>query len=359
MASLRVLPNGNVEVRWRNHGGKGKSKTFKSDQKRRAKAFKAEVETEINAGYDVDLKLARMTFRQWTDQWKQGQRVNRDSTMRQVEGDLKRLNKAFGDRLMRAITVSEVKTWVASMKAEGLEQSTIYARYRRMKQVMEAAVEEGILRRSPCTKATVPGMGQREQQIPTTGQVWALYGAVPEGLKPAVLLGAFAGLRAGEAVALRVDDVDFMRGEIKPKVQHGGVELKTDSSKWPVPIADDMALELSKYAGRGFSDTLVQSAYGRAMTPNRMQVMVKRSADALGFYEAFRFHDLRHFYASLLISEGLDVVTVQHCMRHASATTTLRTYSHLWPDADEAPRAAVQKVFAARGDSGKSGKSVG
>ena len=56
---------------------------------------------------------------------------------------------------------------------------------------------------------------------------------------------------------------------------------------------------------------------------------------------AFRLHDLRHFYASGLIAAGCDVVTVQRALGHAKATTTLETYSHLWPSAEDKTRAAA------------------
>ena len=64
----------------------------------------------------------------------------------------------------------------------------------------------------------------------------------------------------------------------------------------------------------------------------------------------FRFHDLGHYLASLLIAAGADVKVVQSRLRHASATTTLNTYAHMWPDADESTRAAVSTVLAARAD---------
>ena len=60
------------------------------------------------------------------------------------------------------------------------------------------------------------------------------------------------------------------------------------------------------------------------------------------------FHDLRHYLASLLIASGADIKTVQARMRHASARTTLDTYGHLWPDADESTRTAVGAVIAER-----------
>lgn len=64
----------------------------------------------------------------------------------------------------------------------------------------------------------------------------------------------------------------------------------------------------------------------------------------------FRFHDLRHHFASLLIASGLDVKTVQARMRHANAKTTLDVYGHMWPERDESSRAAVAAVYAERGE---------
>jgi integrase len=59
-----------------------------------------------------------------------------------------------------------------------------------------------------------------------------------------------------------------------------------------------------------------------------------------------RLHDPRHFFASGLIASGCDVVTVQRALGHASATTTLNTYGHLWPDAEDRTRAATEGLMA-------------
>jgi len=72
-----------------------------------------------------------------------------------------------------------------------------------------------------------------------------------------------------------------------------------------------------------------------------------------GPYVGLRCHDLRHCFAWLLIASGLDVKVVQTRLRHASAMTTLNTYGHMWPDADESSRAAVAVVLAARKDSSR------
>jgi integrase len=58
-----------------------------------------------------------------------------------------------------------------------------------------------------------------------------------------------------------------------------------------------------------------------------------------------RLHDLRHFYAFGRIVAGCDVVTVQRALGHSSATTTLNTYSHLWPTAEDRTRKAATELM--------------
>jgi integrase len=71
-----------------------------------------------------------------------------------------------------------------------------------------------------------------------------------------------------------------------------------------------------------------------------------------------KLHDLRHFYASGLIAQGCDVVTVQRALGHATATTTLNTYSHLWPTAEDRTRKAAQALMiAALGNSADSART--
>lgn len=74
----------------------------------------------------------------------------------------------------------------------------------------------------------------------------------------------------------------------------------------------------------------------------------------------FTLHDLRHFYASGLIAEGCDVVTVQRLLGHAQPSITLNTYSHLWPTAEDKTRTARSRLIAAvLDDSADSGRTAG
>jgi Phage integrase family len=116
----------------------------------------------------------------------------------------------------------------------------------------------------------------------------------------------------------------------------------------PTP-PEDLALELSRHVEE-FSTTWVMcDEAGRQMGPWALRRAFRAArAQVPDLPEDFRFHDLRHYYASLLISKKLDVKVVQARLRHASAKTTLDTYGHLWPDSDETTRAAVSSVMATR-----------
>lgn len=146
--------------------------------------------------------------------------------------------------------------------------------------------------------------------------------------------------------------MDALRGFVNPAIQYPGEPLKTDVSKNPVPIPRDVAFELNKNPAKWGSATFVTSKFGRSVAPYPIETRFRRTREKVaGLPEAFRIHDLRHHYASLLVASGLDVKVVQARLCHASAKTTLDAYGHLWPDADESARTAVNNVLAAHADS--------
>lgn len=182
-------------------------------------------------------------------------------------------------------------------------------------------------------------------------QVWALYDAMPDGMKNVILLGAFAGLRVVEISALRVQDVDSLRGFITPAIRYPGVPLKTDESKNPIPIPRDLAFELNKNPAKWGSETFVTLENGRPAAPYTIESRFRAArATVEGLPEHFWIHDLWHFFASYLFAAGEDMKKVQTAMRHASAKTTLDVYGHLM-DAKESTRAAVSNALVPRADS--------
>jgi len=304
----------------------------------------------IVSGTHVAPRDAQLTVEQWCDLWIEGYKVNRESTVRQARVHIAQIVAGFGGMPLSAVRPSQVKAWVAKLRADEMEASYVYALHSRLSQIMSDAVHDGVLGRNPCSRRTSPPMGKAKVYVATTEQVWAIHDTVPDHLKVAVLLGAFAGLRVAEATGLRVSDVDFIRGVVHPKQQWPDKPLKTEGSDQPIPIPRDLALLLSASVQAYPSEMMVTNGLGTERCgPWIVERAIRDAREKIdGLPEGFTFHDLRHYLASLLIASGADIKTVQARMRHASARTTLDTYGHLWPDADESTRTAVGAVIRQR-----------
>lgn len=357
MASIKKRPDGKWRARYRDADGQEHSRHFrlknKSDTAKpgeiSAQEWLDEVTAAMVTGNYVDPKKAKLTVGEWCEIWLNGYANNRPSSVKQAKSHVKRIDAAFGKRTLVSVRPSEVKAWTAKLKNEGLADSTIYALHSRLSHIFSDAVHDGILPKSPLSRRTSPPMGKQRPFVATTEQVWALYDAMDAWTRPGILLGAFAGLRVAEAVALRVKDIDFMRGVISPAIQYPDEPLKSDTSKTPIPIPRELAVMLNRNPSILGSETIIAAEHGRAIAPYTFETRFREARETIkGLPKGFRFHDLRHYFASLLISEGLDVKVVQARLRHASAKTTLDTYSHMWPDKDEASRTAVAGVLAAR-----------
>ncbi|MDP9398375.1 MAG: tyrosine-type recombinase/integrase [Actinomycetota bacterium] len=347
MASVAKRPDGTWRARYRDDTGREHARHFarKVDGQR----WIDEITASVVTGAYMDPRTAKTTVAAWAETWLQGYATRRPATVRQAQVHLQQIVQAFGPMPLSAVRPSHVKSWTAKLHADGLAPSYVYALHARLAQVMGDAVHDGILGRNPCSRRTSPGAGKQRAYVATTEQVWALHEAVPAHLGAAVLLGAFVGLRTAEACGLRVSDVDFLRGVVAPAVQWPGELLKTETSRTAVPIPRELSLELSASVARWSGETVVTDGQGGPASPWSVERAMRSARRQVpGLPEGFRFHDLRHYLASLLIASGADVKVVQARLRHASAKTTLDTYGHLWPDSDESTRAAVAAVLVAR-----------
>ena len=81
------------------------------------------------------------------------------------------------------------------------------------------------------------------------------------------------------------------------------------------------------------------------ISPSTVDSWWHRTLKAAGV-EGLTIHSLRHYFASGLIADGCDVVTVQRALGHKSPSVTLNTYSHLWPTAEDKTRSAAGRLAA-------------
>lgn len=327
----------------------GEERTRHFQRKADAQSWLDQQMASVIRGDHVAPKDAKLTVGEWADKWLQGYGTRRRSTVTQAKTHLKLIKETFAAVPLSAVRPSDVRAWTAVLKAEGYSTSYVYALHSRLSQLFTDAVHDGLVVRNPCSRRTSPGMGRQRPYVATTQQIWRLYDLVPAGVRPAILLGAHAGLRLAEAAALRPSDVDFKTGVIHPAIQWPEDPLKSETSQTAVPIPTQMVRELATAVKRARGRSILTDEWGNPASPWTIERAMRAARQQVrGLPEDFRFHDLRHYLASLLIASGLDVKIVQARLRHASAKTTLDTYGHLWPDRDDTSRAAVAKVYAQR-----------
>jgi integrase len=177
-----------------------------------------------------------------------------------------------------------------------------------------------------------------------------------------ILLAAGTGLRQGECFGLTLPRLDMLRRTVRVEEQlllrPGGPPVlappKTDASLRTVPlpqvVVDAVAVHLAQFPV-GESGLLFTNEQGLGIRRTRFSASVWHpSVNAAGLPVGTHFHELRHFYASLLIDAGESVKVVQSRLGHATAKETLDTYGHLWPDTENRTREAVDGVFMSKLD---------
>ncbi len=343
MASVKQRPDGVWRARYRGPDGREYSKHAKL--KRDAQSWLDEATTAIQSGTWVNPTASKMTMGEWLDKWLAGYAAKKTATVKSAQTHATLIRAKFGTRQLRTIRPSDVREWMAELSVK-YSTSYVYAIHRRLHQVLDDAVHDGILARNPISRRTSPPSASQRPYVATTAQVWALYDALKPEYRNMLLLGAFAGLRVAEIAALTREDIDWTEGAVTVAKQYGKDTLKSEKSGATIPIPLELTEMLQAGAGRVY---LVPGVFGRGVSGyqlNREWIAARDRVE--GLPEGFRTQDLRHYFASLMIAAGLDIKTVQARMRHASATVTLNTYGHLWPDKDESSRSAIAAVVNAR-----------
>jgi integrase len=193
--------------------------------------------------------------------------------------------------------------------------------------------------------------------IPTPEEVGQLMAVADGRFQPLIALCAFAGLRLGEAAAVQLGDVDFLRKSLRvsrqvQRVNGGAIVVRAPKygSERVVYLADSLINVLAKHVTAngtiGNGRWLFAGEEDGPPHQNTVGYWWRKTLRDAGL-SAIKLHDLRHFYASGLIAAGCDVVTVQRSLGHAKATTTLNTYAHLWPTAEDRTRKAAESIIYA------------
>lgn len=357
----RTYANGRKTMEWRarylDPQGVERSQTF--TRKVDAERFLASVETDKLRGSYVDPRAGQITVGDYARTWLQSLN-RRASTESNYASHLKHhVLPALGHRPLAEVRPTEVRGAVKRWSAT-LQPSTVVTVHTVLASLMRAAVADRLIASSPCT-GTRPARPAKREVVPlTVEEVRRLLEVVDPRYRAVIAAGAGLGLRLSEVLGLRAARVDFLRRRVEVREQlllpigrppELG-PLKTPASLRVVPlpsvVGDALAAHLAQFpAPAGLDLVFTTRAGGPVRRTAFHQTPWVNAVRAAGLPTGTRFHDLRHTYASLLIAAGEHPKVIQTRLGHSSITETMDTYGHLWPDAEESTRSAVDAAFAA------------
>ncbi len=266
---------------------------------------------------------------------------------------------------------TDIEQWELELLDKGLSPVTAGKCHRILKQCLTHAYEAGDIARNPMLGVRPPKRAKKPPNAldaDSRARLIRILGETgPTALRTGIALALYAGLRQGEACALRWRNVDLAAGTLRVEesigIGTGGAYLKepkTGGSRRTIPMVPQLLeiirqrraamLEACAEAGvllRGDSFVIgrVDGAFQGPTDLGRQWRALASSYGLTGVTGArVTFHDLRHTFATVAIAEGVDVKTVSSMLGHANAAMTLNVYAASDPDAK---RAAATKIGAA------------
>ena len=246
----------------------------------------------------------------------------------------------FGSKPINEIKASDVRRWQAKLMSSPNNYSQTYLKKinTELNSIINYAKRFYDLNTNPCGKAGTIGKAKAEEM-----DYWTYdeYIAFREGVKDKSLsyicfeVLYWTGMREGELLALSPADIDLDNKTISINRTYQRIEgkdvftsPKTRKSKRKIPIPDFLCQELSDYILSRYMLDADERLF--PVTKSYLSHEMIRGCKNTGV-KKIRIHDIRHSHASLLINQGCDALMLADRLGHEKVSTTLNTYSHLFP----------------------------
>lgn len=288
----------------------------------------------------------------------------------------------LGRHKLQQLSAQHVQAFYTQKLEAGLSALTVISFHNLLHKALDTAVKWNLVARNVCD-AVSPPRRQRFEVMPLTlEQIQQLLAAV-EGHRLAALfkLALATGMRRGELLGLKWQDIDFAKGTLQvrrvftripsrlPGKGYVEAEPKTQRSRRTIIIAPIALEALKEHCARRLDekeragaswqehDFVFCTPLGTHLNPTRdmldlLKVFLKQS----GLPE-IRFHDVRHSSATLLLSLGVHPKVVQEILGHSQISMTLDIYSHVLPSMHQDAMARLNAAIAVEGP-GKDGQGI-
>jgi len=329
------------------------------ERKSDATSYRDEQRARLSTGSYVAPKAGRLTVEQVYEEWLTQQAHAADSTAAKRESAWEVWVSPKWARVAVAdIRRSAVRAWVTEMTNEGAGVATLENAVEVLRLVLGLAVEDRRIVENPAAGVKLPPREHKPRAYLSHEQVWLLADTIDARYRTLVLMLSYCGLRFGEAAALEVRDIDFLRRRVEVRQQVTEVKgrlvwtptkgKRRRSVPFPKFLVDDLSLLC---VDKRRDDQVFLAPKGGTLRLNSWRKRTWNTAintlREVDDFPAATPHDMRHTAASLAISANANVKAVQTMLGHKSAALTLDIYSDLFPaDLDGVATAFDREVEA-------------
>jgi integrase len=309
-----------------------------------------------------------LTVGEYLNKWlKDVQDTVRQSTYEGYEYAIRpHIRPALGRIKLKDLTAAHARWFYRERLDSGLAPATVHKLHVVLHKALKAAVADGLIPRNVTAELKLPRITREEIDPLNPEQARRLIEtARGDRLEALYVLALNTGMRQGELLALKWDDVDLERGMLRVRrtLTHAGKafvfgEPKTKKSRRTIRLTAGAVQALKEHLSRQLEEMeRMSSLYqpgglifateaGTIINPSNLRnrslkLLLKRAG-----LPPIRFHDLRHTCATLLLSKDVNPKIVSEMLGHASVSITLDIYSHLLPDMQEKAAKALEEALS-------------
>jgi integrase len=319
--------NGNWHIDFRTPNGRRRRKKI-GTSKKFAKNVLCKIRGEMAEGKFLDVvKKERIKFEDFALQYLNDHSKQRKKSWITDSYHINDLIEFFKGKLLFEITALDIERFIKERLQKTIGEtkktitpSTVNRQLGTLRGMLNKAVVWGKLKSNPMKSVQFLKEPTGRTRFLETEEIVKVLSNCSEDLRPMVVMAVFAGMRRGEIFKLKWNNIDYRRGIITLLDTKNGAKRELPMNK----EVKDAIVGVRKHPESLY---VFCNKYGEPRNDIRKSFSTALSKSGI---TNFRFHDLRHSFASQLVMAGVDLNTVRELLGHKDITMTLR-YSHLAP----------------------------